>query len=162
MSNSASSPPKKAPISVDDCSMARASDLIGDRWTLLILRALFYGVSRFEDLRNDMAAPRAVLSQRLSRLVQEGIIARHPYREEGSRTRYEYKMTEKGMELGLVLLALMQWGDKHLRTDPEPLKVIDAKTREKLAVALATRKGRVVPLTQATAVPVRAQTGKNM
>ena len=150
MSNLASSRIKKPPIEINDCSMARAADLIGDKWTLLILRELFYGVSRFEDLRQDMAAPRAVLSQRLQRLVDEGIIEKHPYQERGSRTRFEYRMTEKGVELGLVLLALMQWGDKHLRTDPEPLSIIDAKTREKLVVAFATRKGRVVPTAQVT------------
>ena len=130
--------------------MARAADLLGDKWTLLILRELFYGVSRFEDLREDMSAPRAVLSQRLQRLVDEGIIEKHPYRESGRRTRFEYRMTAKGFDLGLVLLALMQWGDKHLREDAEPLSVIDAKTREKLSVALATRKGRVVPADQVT------------
>lgn len=137
---------KQAPVPIDHCGMARASELIGDRWSLLILREAFYGVKRFEDVRADIGAPRAVLSQRLEQLVQSDVLERQPYREVGSRTRYEYGLTEKGRELALVLIALMQWGDRNLRDDPAPLEVLDQKTGEPLSVVLATSKGRVVPL----------------
>jgi DNA-binding HxlR family transcriptional regulator len=144
----------RAPVPVDRCGMARASELIGDRWTLLILREAFYGVTRFADLRADLAAPRAVLSQRLDQLVQEEILQRHPYQDEGSRTRYDYRLTEKGRELALVLFALMQWGDRYLRNDPAPLQLVDGKTGDPLTVALVTRTGRVVPVTKARAVAI--------
>ncbi|MEZ5955635.1 MAG: helix-turn-helix domain-containing protein [Hyphomonadaceae bacterium] len=146
MSNSGEPRITSAPIALDDCGMARASDLLGDRWTLLILREAFYGVSRFEDLRADLDAPRAALSGRLDLLVEEGVLEKRPYQEEKSRVRHEYRLSEKGRELALVLIALMQWGDKHLRDDRPPLDIVDAKTREKLTVTLATAKGRVVRL----------------
>jgi len=142
----------RAPVPVDQCGMARASELIGDRWTLLILREAFYGVTRFADLCADLSVPRAVLSQRLDQLVQAEILQLSPYQDAGSRTRFDYRLTEKGRELALVLLALMQWGDRYLRDDPAPLKVVDSKTGDTLSVALITRTGRVVPLTRARAV----------
>jgi DNA-binding HxlR family transcriptional regulator len=132
--------------------MAKATELLGDRWTLLILREAFYGVSRFEDLRADLGAPRAALSERLERLVGQGILERRPYQEEKSRLRHEYRLTPKGRELALVLIALMQWGDRHLREDGPALDIVDATTREKLTVTLATTNGRVVPLQAATPV----------
>ena len=147
----------RAPVPVDRCGMARASELIGDRWTLLVLREVFYGVVRFEDLRADVSAPRAVLSQRLQRLVRAGILQRRPYREQGRRTRYEYGLSDKGRELALVLLALMQWGDRHLRDDRPPLKLVDRETGETLEVTLATRTGRVVPLAKARPVAARSR-----
>ncbi len=153
MSNSATCPRiTRAPVALDDCGLARACDLLGGRWTLLILREAFYGVSRFEDLRADLDAPRAALSQRLDLLVVEGVLERRLYQEEKSRRRREYRLTEKGRELAIVLIALMQWGDRHLRDDRPPLDIVDAKTRERLTVALATRKGRVVPLRDAAPV----------
>lgn len=133
-----------APVPVDDCSMARAAALLGDRWTLLILREAFYGVSRFEDLRLDLTAPRAALSQRLDNLVATGLMERKPYKENGSRLRHEYRLTSKGRELALVLIAIMQWGDRHLRDDPPPLVLRDRDTHEPVSVALATASGRIV------------------
>lgn len=135
-----------------DCSMVRTSDLIGDRWSLLILREAFYGVTRFEDMRADIAAPKAILSQRLLRLVEAGLLERRPYQEPGARQRYEYALTDKGRSLGLLLIALMQWGDDNLREDAAPLGIVDALTGETLHVALATHDGRVRPLSSARTV----------
>lgn len=137
--------------------MARASEVIGDRWALLILREAFYGISRFEDLRADLEAPRAILAERLRLLVKSGILARHPYQEPGSRVRSEYRLTAKGRELALVLLALMQWGDRHLRDNLAPLEIVDQATGEKLKVVLATRAGRIVPLADARTVPSKSK-----
>jgi DNA-binding HxlR family transcriptional regulator len=137
--------------------MARASELLGDRWSLLILREAFYGVTRFEDLRADLDAPRAVLSERLARLVDAGIITRDPYREPGRRLRHEYRLTAKGRELALVLLALMQWGDQYLRDDSPRLKIIDRNTGERLTVALVTRSGRIAPLENVHVVPSKSK-----
>lgn len=129
--------------------MARATDLFGDRWTLLILREALYGVTRFEDLRADLGIPRAALSQRLDRMVSAGLLLRHPYREGSSRTRHEYQMTDTGRDAVIVLVALMDWGDKYLRDDTSPIDVVEAATGEKLSIALATGDGRVVPLQEA-------------
>lgn len=139
----------QTPVAMDDCGMARATDLFGDRWTLLILREALYGVTRFEDLRADLGIPRAALSQRLDRMVAAGLLSRHPYREGASRTRHEYRMTDQGMEAVIVLVALMDWGDKYLRDDTPPIDVVEAATGEKLSIALMTEDGRVVPLKDA-------------
>ncbi|GAW41451.1 putative HTH-type transcriptional regulator YtcD [Brevundimonas sp. SH203] len=124
--------------------MARAATLLGDKWTLLILREAFYGVSRFEDLRLDLAAPRAALSQRLDTLVADGVLERSPYKENNSRLRHEYRLTPKGRELAIILIAIMQWGDRHMRDDAPPLVLRDQDTHEALTLALTTASGRIV------------------
>lgn len=144
--------PRRAPIPMAACSLVRVSDLIGDRWSLLILREAFYGVTRFEDIRADIAAPKAVLSQRLLRLVEAGLLVRRPYQEPGARKRFEYALTDKGRGFGLLLIALMQWGDENLRDDPPPLGIVDVETGEALHVALATEDGRVRPLSSVQTV----------
>lgn len=92
------------------CSVARTLDIIGEWWTLLILRDVFYGVRRFEALRSHLGISRKVLTARLERLTDEGILIKAPYQEKP--TRYEYRLTQKGLDLLPVLLALMNWGDR--------------------------------------------------
>jgi DNA-binding HxlR family transcriptional regulator len=96
-----------------NCTIAAAVSLIGDKWTFLVLREAFNGVRRFDDMRRRTQAPRQVLSDRLARLVAEGLLRRVPYQERGQRARLEYRLTEKGLDLYPVLVALMEWGDKH-------------------------------------------------
>lgn len=103
-----------------DCSIARTLDLVGEKWTLLVLRDVFTGVRRFDDLRRTVGAPRQVLAGRLARLVDAGILRRQPYREPGQRSRDEYRLTRAGMELYPVLVALMGWGDRHLASPDGP------------------------------------------
>jgi DNA-binding HxlR family transcriptional regulator len=98
----------------DNCSIGRALSVLGEKWTLLVLRDVFNGVRRFEDMHERIGAPRQVLSHRLGRLVEEGILRRVPYREPGQRQRYEYRLTEKGFDLYPALVALLQWGDRWL------------------------------------------------
>lgn len=124
--------------------MALACDLLGDRWTMLILREAFYGVTRFDDLRTDLGAPRGILSARLKALVASGILERHPYREGKARVRHEYRLTDCGQELALPLIALMQWGDRHLQAAPSPLHILDKATGEPLHIALVTPSGQAV------------------
>jgi DNA-binding HxlR family transcriptional regulator len=104
--------PDRLSYTADNCSIRRTLDIVGERWTLLVLREAFYGVRRFEDFVRTIGCPRDVLSARLKTLVQEDILQRQPYREAGSRTRSEYRLTEKGLELFPALLALLQWGDR--------------------------------------------------
>jgi DNA-binding HxlR family transcriptional regulator len=98
--------------SAENCSIQRSLDIVGERWTLLVLREAFYGVRRFEDFVRASGCPRDALSARLNTLVREGIMRREPYREPGRRARNEYRLTEKGIELFPALLALLQWGDR--------------------------------------------------
>ena len=98
----------------DACSIARTLELVGEKWSLLVLREVFSGVRRFDDLRRRTGAPRQVLSARLGTLVDAGLLRRHPYQEPGQRTRDEYRLTTAGMDLYPVLVALLRWGDRYL------------------------------------------------
>ena len=102
------------------CSVARTLDVLGDRWTLLVLRDIFNGVRRFDDLSRHLRVARDVLTRRLANLIDEGILFRLPYQEPGSRTRYEYRLTEAGLDLRPVLLALMAWGDRYRADEGGP------------------------------------------
>jgi len=94
--------PLGSDYSGQSCSLARCLEIVGERWTLLILRDLFFGVRRFSDLQRHLDIPRAVLSARLASLVDAGLVEREPYR-----------LTERGADLWPAVHALMQWGEKH-------------------------------------------------
>lgn len=98
------------------CSIAGTLEILGDRWTLLIVRDAFLGRSRFEEFRKSLGAPTNVLTDRLDRLVAEGVFELRPYSEHPPR--FEYVLTKKGRELRVALVALMQWGDRHLGRKP--------------------------------------------
>jgi DNA-binding HxlR family transcriptional regulator len=98
----------------DTCSIARTLALIGDRWTLLVLRDVANGVRRFDELASHLGIARNILSRRLARLAQAGLVVRTAYREPGARGRQEYRLSQPGRELIPVLLAFMEWGDRHL------------------------------------------------
>lgn len=99
------------------CSIAGALRLVGDRWSLLVLRELAYGSNRFTQIARATGAPRAVLTERLKKLEAAGVIARH--QQPPSHVRYE--LTAAGAELGPVLLALREWGDRHVNPDDPPV-----------------------------------------
>ena len=94
-----------------DCSIARTLEVVGERWTLLIMRDAFLGVRRFDDIQRDLGIARNVLRDRLARLVEEGLLERRPYQERPPRS--EYRLTAKGRDLWPVLAHLMRWGDAH-------------------------------------------------
>ncbi len=96
-----------------NCAIGAAVGIMGERPTFLVLREAFNGVRRFDDIQRRTALPRQVLSDRLARLVREGLLRKVPYRQAGQRSRAEYRLTEKGLDLYPVLVALMAWGDKH-------------------------------------------------
>lgn len=106
------------------CSVARTVELVGDRWSLLVLRELFYGVRRFERMRADLDISRTVLAGRLRHLVDVGLVRTTPYRDEGARERQEYRLTRAGVELLPAIVALMQWGDRHLADEAGPPVVL--------------------------------------
>ncbi|PWU62280.1 transcriptional regulator, partial [Micromonospora globispora] len=104
--------------SVENCTIARAMAILGERWTLVVLREVFNGIRRFDDMRIRTGIPRQVLTNRLATLVEQGVLRREPYREPGSRVRHEYRLTEKGLDLWPVLVAVLGWGDRYL-ADPD-------------------------------------------
>ncbi|WP_239118005.1 winged helix-turn-helix transcriptional regulator [Sphaerisporangium melleum] len=106
------------PLPVDNCSIERTLAILGEKWTFLVLREAFRGVRRFEDMQAGTHAPRQVLSARLTRLVEEGLLRKVPYREPGSRGRHEYRLTQKGLDLYPIMVSLMHWGDRHT-ADPD-------------------------------------------
>jgi len=93
-----------------NCSVAQGLELIGEWWTLLIIRDTFMGVRRFDDFQRRLGISRNVLNQRLTRLVDEGILRKVPYQDRP--VRYDYRLTEKGIDLWPVITAIRQWGDK--------------------------------------------------
>jgi DNA-binding HxlR family transcriptional regulator len=103
------------------CSIARTLDVVGERWTLLILRDLLVGMSRFEDIRRDLGIAPNILAARLDSLERHAIVERRQY--QSSPVRHEYQLTGKGGELYPVIAALITWGDKWLSDAPPVLTV---------------------------------------
>jgi DNA-binding HxlR family transcriptional regulator len=96
-----------------NCTIGAAVQIIGEKWTFLVLREAFNGVRRFGDMQRRIQAPRQILSNRLARLVAEGLLRKVPYQERGQRRRAEYRLTEKGIDLFPLMAALLEWGNKH-------------------------------------------------
>lgn len=113
---------RKTSFAEMNCSVAQALEIVGEWWTLLILRDSFLGVRRFDDFVDRLGISRNVLTNRLDTLVDAGILARRPYDE--GRGRYDYLLTDKGRALWPVMTALRQWGDEWILGDGnEPLVV---------------------------------------
>ena len=110
--------PSALAFSTDNCTIGRAMAILGERWTFVVLREVFNGVRRFDDMRRHTAIPRQVLTNRLALLVEHDILRKEPYQPAGSRLRHEYRLTEKGLDLYPVLIAIGVWGDRYL-ADPE-------------------------------------------
>ena len=125
-----------------NCSIARALEIVGERWTLLIIRDVFLGLRRFDQLQESLGIARNVLTDRLNRLVDEGILVRVPYRERPER--YEYRLTDKGRELNVALTALRQWGDTYL--SEKPPRLLRRKADRRPVVAALVPKGTAVLL----------------
>lgn len=102
------------------CSIARTMDVLGDPWTVLVVRDLLHGIRRFDDLVAHLGIARNVLTRRLGTLVEAGMVHAADYREPGRRTRKEYRLTPAGQDLRPVLLALLAYGDRH-RSDAPPI-----------------------------------------
>lgn len=100
--------------STANCTVGRTMAVLGERWTFVVLREVFNGVRRFDDIRRHSGIPRQVLSNRLALLVEQGVLHRVPYREPGERERQEYRLTGKGFDLYPVLVAIAGWGDRYL------------------------------------------------
>ena len=104
------------------CSIAESLEVIGERWSLLIVRDVMNGNRRFGEIQSSLGVARNVLSARLQRLVEEGILERRPYQQ--SPERFEYFLTEKGLDLWPALIALLHWGDRYSSSPDGPPKMI--------------------------------------
>jgi DNA-binding HxlR family transcriptional regulator len=96
-----------------NCAIGATVAIIGERSTFLVLREAFNGVRRFDDMARRTGIPRQVLSDRLARLVREGLLRKVPYQDAGQRARWEYRLTSKGLDLYPALVALLEWGNQH-------------------------------------------------
>jgi DNA-binding HxlR family transcriptional regulator len=105
-----------------NCSIAQCLEVVGEWWSMLILRDAFLGISRFDDFASRLGISRNVLNQRLSRLVEEGVLERVPYQERP--TRWDYRLTGKGRDLWPVLTAMRQWGDRYAAPDGPPVELM--------------------------------------
>lgn len=134
----------RAPVPKDRCPMALAAEILGDRWTLLILREAFYGVQRYDDMRQDLRAPRAMLTDRLNKLVKLDILERHSYQEQGNRARNAYRLTVSGLALGKVLISMSEWGVEYLTKTQAPAQITDSSTGKPLRLEFVNEAGIAV------------------
>src|SRR6266516_3424655 len=130
-----------------NCSIARALEVVGERWTLLIVRDAFLGLRRFDQFQESLGIARNVLTDRLNRLVEEGILERVRYSERPER--YEYRLTGKGRELNIALTALRRWGDKYL--SEKPPRLLRRKADKRPVVAA------LVPRARTSSAPKRSK-----
>jgi len=119
-----------------NCSLAQTLEVVGERWTLLILRDAFFGIRRFEEFQRRLGIARNILSARLARLVEEGILERRAVSPGGKWA--EYRLTDKGRELQPALLALVQWGDRwYPNEDGLRVEFFDHRTGDPIRPILA-------------------------
>ena len=112
----------RTPFSGMSCSVARTLDVVGERWTPLIVRDIVLGVRRFDAIQRDLGISRKVLAERLSELMEHGVLERVPYQD--NPPRHDYVLTEKGVDLAYVLLAMKTWGDRWAADDDGPPMVL--------------------------------------
>jgi DNA-binding HxlR family transcriptional regulator len=128
------------------CSIARTLEVLGERWTFLVVREALSGTTRFADFRATLGVAPDILTNRLNTLVEAGVLERRPYQEEGRRTRHEYHMTPAGRDLRVVLGALQQWGDEHRPYSLGPTILRRSVDDRPLRIAFVDDDGREVPL----------------
>ncbi len=146
----------------EGCSVASTLAVIGDRWTMLILREAFTRTRRFDDFQRALGVARNVLSERLGRLTDEGILERSPYQD--NPVRYEYRLTEKGLDLWPILISLLKWGDRYAVDAPSRLivhrdcggEVTERLTCDRCGAPLGPRDVEVQPGPAVTAAAVSA------
>jgi DNA-binding HxlR family transcriptional regulator len=134
------------------CPINRSLSVLGERWTLLILREATLGATRFSEFRESLGIAPDVLTDRLGALVANGVLERVPYREPGARARHAYHLTESGHELAVLMGALGQWGKRHLPwPEPSPLSFRCADSDRPVHVAFVDDAGHEVAPADVTA-----------
>jgi DNA-binding HxlR family transcriptional regulator len=138
-----------------DCALAKALEVIGERWTLLIVRDAFYGVRRFNDFHAHLDIPKAILSDRLNGLVEHGVLERQP--DPAHSGRYRYELTAAGRDLWPVLYSILVWGGRHRHAMSRAYKHAECGTRLD-AVGRCPRCGVVPAAADVVTAPVRPST----
>jgi DNA-binding HxlR family transcriptional regulator len=128
----------------DQCSMAMLLDLLGTKTVFLVVRECFYGTARFDDFVERIGSSAPAVSRALRQLEAVDIVMRVPYRDEGSRMRYEYRLTRAGEDLLPVLLSMVQWGDAHLQGGTAPLTFVDRRSGKPVRVRVDAADGDLV------------------
>ncbi|WP_354687041.1 helix-turn-helix domain-containing protein [Cupriavidus necator] len=143
------------------CSIAATLSLIGEKWTMLILRDVFHGVTRFDDFLRRLECSPAVLSARLKTLTEAGLLRKVGYREPGERERFEYRPTRAAVELLPVLIGLMQWGDCHMAPGGAgPVEIRSRASGKLVRAALVDEDGAVVSPRDMQVIPLRRAGGE--
>lgn len=118
------------------CSVARALSIVGDRWTMLVVREAFLGTRRFDQFLNHVGASRNIVADRLRKLVGAGVLDKRPYEERPRR--FEYRLTDKGRDLYPVLVSLLAWGDRWMAEPEEPrLELVHARCGQRVTPGLS-------------------------
>lgn len=152
-----------AKMQQSSCSVSRSLAILGERWTLLIVRDALEGMTRFESFRESLGIAPDVLTERLTTLVEYGVMTKDAYQEPGRRTRYEYHLTDPGRELHVIVGGLQQWGDAHLPWPSGPSTLRRAHpTGGPVHVGFVDEQGHEVPADQidvhhTNGYPVRSQ-----
>jgi DNA-binding HxlR family transcriptional regulator len=133
-----------------DCSIARALEVVGERWTLLIVRDAFLGLHRFDEFRESLGIASNVLTDRLNRLVDEDILERVRYSKRPER--YEYRLTTKGRDLSVALAGLRQWGDTYLSKQP-PVALRRRSDKKPVVAAFVPESARTLDFQDLELVP---------
>lgn len=135
-----------------NCSLAQTLEIIGERWTLLILRDAFFGIRRFDQFQSNLGIARNILTTRLKKLVEQGIL--HKTKAEGD-SRFEYRLSEKGLDLQPILLAITHWGDKYIpHPNGDRLIFVERETRQPIQkMAVHAADGRQLKPKEIKAVP---------
>lgn len=120
------------------CPLARAADTLGDSWSVLILREVFYGHHRFDEFVAELGIASNTLTRRLAELVERGLLDKRPYSDKPPR--FEYVLTPRGRDLRPVMLALLDWGNKHAIPKRPPVRLIDTETGEPVELAMIDAK----------------------
>ncbi|HWU23814.1 MAG TPA: helix-turn-helix domain-containing protein [Nocardioides sp.] len=131
-------------VTQGDCPIEKAMTVVGSRNAMLVMREAFYGTSRFDDFAERVGMSPATTAAKLRSLVEAGLLAKTPYREEGARTREEYTLTAAGTDLMPVVFGLFDWGMRHC-AEPPPLQLRHHDCDEPVTVALVCDGGHVVP-----------------
>lgn len=131
---------------VDVCGISKITEILNDRWAILLLREAFYGVTKFNDFLENTGISKQVLTDRLKHLVQLEIFELSIYKELGVRERKEYLLTKKGKSLNIVLLAMLESGGNFIEEGKDVVKVFDKSTDEELKLKLVDSSNQVIDL----------------
>lgn len=142
-----------------NCSIANSLEIIGEGWTILILREAFFGSSRFEDFQQHLGIARNILTTRLKKLTEHGVLKRIPIKE-GAK-RHQYKLTSKGRALYPTLIALSQWGDAWLEDQSVSVQFIERDSGQNIAdVTIQNQQGKILDARDLAIIPGPAATTK--